>query len=509
MQVYVYNGDILLVQNSPSNTSTELPVPAALREIRQNTKNNGSEAITNCIKQRFSDLKQEPQFHRVTVYLPASAAWLLKNNPQFISAAVRAFYNRDSIDLKSCKAMKNFPPETRVYTQVTFTRCLYAMITHQNYMPDRRTGWNLPPMSDKTYRACSIGMKIACGLEILASKAQTSGDDLEKNKGWHVFLDRLKKNEYFGENIEHSKGYCLRLEKAKEYFKMFADSQPTHTNSLANEILKQLRNFDSSHEQFNVDDMQTYEPNDDSENWLNISPEDLDNMLAQRYGMKKAIHSGENGDDLQQANDLTENLQTFLNSKSEFDGVDYRPIFTPHPPNKINQATSNDKTVDFNPDAFQNHLKEMLDFVLPDDQYNWDSHSDMSDYDDEAIDRNIEMMVNGNKAGTKTQLPSEASDIAAYMEQMDRELAATTIGKSFATKASINAEGCADDDDFDDIESFKPVDINVNALQNLAESYQAQLGSFGPASSLLGSLGIQFDVAQKQPADRKEAKPDS
>lgn len=467
----------------------------------------------NCIKQRFIDLKRETQLHRVTVYTPVSAAYLLKNNPQIISAAVREFYNRDSIDMKSCRAMKQFPPETRVYTQVTFTKCLYAMLTHQNYTPDTRTGWNLPPKTDKTFKAHSLGMKIACGLEILTVKSQTNGLNLEYNKEWHVFLDRLKKNGYFGDDIEHSKGYCQRLEKAKEYFRMFADTQLTHCNPVTNEILKQLKDFNVTHEQFSVDEMQTYEPNDDNEDWLNISPEDLDNMLAQRYGIKKAIHSGLNDtNNVEEASDLAQNLQTFLNKKSEFDGIDFRPIFNDQSIDKNSdekqqlpsKSNADNGAVDFNPDAFKNHFKDMLDFIIPED--NWDSHSDMSDYDDENIDRNIQMMVSGTKSGTSTEQKTSNTDISVYMDQMDRELAGTTIGKSFTTKTVNHTAECEDEEDFDDIESFKPVDIDVNALQNLAESYQAQLGNFGPASSLLGTLGIRFNTIDKSLPDGKPKK---
>lgn len=66
--------------------------------------------------------------------------------------------------------MKHFPPETRVYARIRFTRCLYAMITHSRYNPDRITGWKLPLKTDKTLKAHEIGMKIARGFEILASR---------------------------------------------------------------------------------------------------------------------------------------------------------------------------------------------------------------------------------------------------------------------------------------------------------------------------------------------------
>lgn len=49
------------------------------------------------------------------------------------------------------------------------------------------------------------------------------------------------------------------------------------------------------------------------------------------------------------------------------------------------------------------------------------------------------------------------------------------------------------EDSFSDIESFEPVDIDVNALKNILASYQAQMGGAGPASNMLGPMGLRLD----------------
>jgi len=53
---------------------------------------------------------------------------------------------------------------------------------------------------------------------------------------------------------------------------------------------------------------------------------------------------------------------------------------------------------------------------------------------------------------------------------------------------------CADseNDDFSDVEDFKPVDIDVNAFQHILKSYQEQLGLPGPAGNLLGPAGLNL-----------------
>lgn len=504
-----------MVQNSPSNTTNLLPVSTAIERIRTQARLYKVPAsISNCIQTRLSNVTQEEHNHKATVYLPASAALLLKQNPVLIAAAVRAFCHRDTIDMKACRAMKHFPPEIRIYTEVTFTRCLYAMLTHTKYNPDRRTGWSLPSPSSETFKAHELGMKIASGLEILASKASAE-NDLEQDKSWHLFLNRLKENGYFGDNIEHSKGYLAKLESAKEYYQIFADNRPTYVANAAQEIVTGLNNIDINLDNLNIEELQTYAPKDDSEDWLNISSDDLDRLLAERYGITQSFKANIEDDQSESALALTQNLKSFLAQKSEFDGVDVRPIppkrgikknqMAPQKPeptkvrfNGQEHETNENNNIDFNPDAFQQHLKDMLDMVIPED--NWDSHSDMSDFDDDLIDKNIEEMGN---------MPNGSVDdtLKSYMEQMDRELAGTTIGQSFKAPAekkdNANQEE-NDDDDFDDIESFKPVNIDVNALQNLAESYQAQFGGHGPAASLLGSLGMRIDPAPSCAGDKTE-----
>lgn len=42
------------------------------------------------------------------------------------------------------------------------------------------------------------------------------------------------------------------------------------------------------------------------------------------------------------------------------------------------------------------------------------------------------------------------------------------------------------------MEDFKPVDIDINAFQNILKSYQEQLGLPGPAGNLLGPAGLNL-----------------
>ncbi|CAG9831641.1 unnamed protein product [Diabrotica balteata] len=475
-RVYMYDGNIHLIPHD--STSTTITINEAVSSVRENpTSTVASTEIQNAIKTKLDGYpdKLKDNIHNAVVYIPIGVAKALKAKPNLISAAVQVFCNRDSVDLKACRAMKYFPPENRVKQRVTFTKCLYAMLTHSKYLPDRRTGWNLPPSNSKEYQSNILGVKLACGFEILASQAKPS-TDVESDRGWQNYLKSLKDKGYFKDYLEHSLGYNNLLNKAKEYYVDHRDSM--HQNSsIGQEILDLSRNIDIEVEE---------ETNlvDDDDSWLNISPDELDKMLQEKYGQKKIFNVNNNSD----ASSFTEKINSFLNHISDVDGAEFpneneSPIRPPRRKNKskvsfsseakTEETTSNNK-INFDPNSFTCALQNILNFSIPeDDSWDLESDSEMSEYEEDNYvkDQSYENAKDKNK-------------LQKYMEEMDRELEGTTIGKSFEKKNG---------DNFEDIENFKPVDINVNALKYILESYKSQLGDAGPSSNMLGPMGLHLD----------------
>uniref|UniRef100_A0A7G3ANP3 Putative mads box transcription factor n=1 Tax=Lutzomyia longipalpis TaxID=7200 RepID=A0A7G3ANP3_LUTLO len=481
--VYIANGALHLLQNP--HEDTPLPVHEALQEIRDNPAAHrvGNE-IENCISRRAGGYpgKIHDNLHCATAFVPVGVAALLKHKPALIASAIREFCSRDAVDMKVCRAMRFFPPENRVNTRITFTKCLYAMLVHSNYNPDRRTGWNLPSTSSKNYLAQSLGMKIACGFEILASQAKPN-EDWTTNRHWLKYLDTLKGKGYFQDFLEGSKDYMRLLEAAKDYYRI--NLSEIRENSLTGQqLLDDLKSIDCNIEEFRK--LEATLPPSDDDSWLAVSPEDLDKMLHERYG-------GDNGEEPTNGDsEITEKLAEFLAQKSPFDGVEVPTSENPpvRPQRGVKKAKGKvhfaaeetdspaGNNVDFDPDAFQSHVKNLLDLVIPEDK--WDSNSDMSDYgEDTEIAKNIDEM----------HLIKTNTNLGIYMNQMDKELAKTTIGESFEKKPKAPS---ATEDTFDDIEDFQPVDIDLNTLKNMMESYQAQLGGPGPASNLFGSMGVRL-----------------
>ena len=59
------------------------------------------------------------------------------------------------------------------------------------------------------------------------------------------------------------------------------------------------------------------------------------------------------------------------------------------------------------------------------------------------------------------------------------------------TQKTTRAPLADDAEDIDDIDDdFEPVNVDLNVVTNLLESYNAQQGTAGPASNILGSMGV-------------------
>lgn len=428
------------------------------------TKTIASPQIQNSIQNRISGYPQKvaDNLHRVNLYLPIGIAAILKTKPNLIAPAILAFCNRDTIDMKACRAMKYFPPENRVYTNVTFTRCLYAMLSHSKYTPDRKTGWNLPSPNDTKFKSHNLGVRVASGFEILASQAKSSSTDIDNDANWHRYLSSLKQKSYFKGLLEHSNEYNDLLNKAKEYFTNNRDTMQS-VPEIGGVVLNLMKTIEYDEEELEAEAKNL--PKDDDESWLNINPEELDKMLRERYGQKEFMNVNKNTD----AAVFTEKVTEFLNRMSCVDGVEFPKddvtVSEKVTTSKNDSTSSNDaeNKVNFDANAFSCAMQNILNFVIPeDDSWDLDSESDMSEYATE---------------NTKTTMQQ-------YMDDMDRELSKTTIGESFLKKDEILEE---------DVENFKPVDIDVNALKNILESYRTQMGDAGPSSNMLGPMGIHFD----------------
>ncbi|XP_004680834.1 PREDICTED: protein SGT1 [Condylura cristata] len=463
--------------------TTPLTIRQALNIISTHPeKILASESIRAVVHRRIRGYPEKIQasLHRAHCFLPAGIVAVLKQRPKLVAAAVRAFYLRDPIDLRACRIFKTFLPETRVMALVTFTKCLYAQLMQQRFVPDRRSGFSLPPPSHPQYRAHELGMKLAHGFEILCSKCSPHFSDSKKSLVttsplWTGFLESLKKNDYFKGLIEGSAQYQERLEMAKNYFQISVNQpESVLVMSPGEEILTLLQKMPFGIEELKKEAANL--PAEDDDKWLDISPDQLDQLLQEAAGKKEAEPTSKGEEQNYDLTQVSESMKAFISKVSTHKGAEL--------PREPSEAP-----ITFDADSFINYFDKVLG------PSSHESDSDDLEEDFENLDSDDDLDFESEEACTGASVKGTIDSLKSYMAQMDQELAHTSIGKSFTTQKQMEPLSQTNSDEEDsgaEGSVMTPVDVDLNLVSNILESYNSQAGLAGPASNLLQSMGVQL-----------------
>ncbi|XP_051578631.1 protein ecdysoneless homolog [Myxocyprinus asiaticus] len=501
-RVFLYQGELHILPNRLHSGEFGWPrdsVPSvgqALEVLQSQTQSClAKHPIRSALARRLDGYpdKIQQNFHHAHCYLPAGIAVVLSRRPDLIAPAVSAFYLRDPVDLQACRTFHTFPPDTIVMTSVKFTRCLYAQLQQQSFVPDRRSGFTLPPHSHPQYRAHELGMKLAHGFEILCSKSGQSSSEKEasviSNPLWRGFLDSLKKNGYFKGELEGSVRYKDLKTSAENFFKQSVTSKNCpDIHNPGDEVLQVLQGTS-----YSLEDLRKKEANlppEDSDAWLDISPQELERLLEERGcrgvsdGTRKTVKPEEEELEEEAGYSLvsvTQGMKNFINAMSSHEGAEIPKSCLAEP-------------FSFDPDAVTSALDRLLG--CKDEELDSDDFEDEDEEEEENEDDENEEEQN---ASSREQAGAEALDnLRKYMDEMDQELQSTNIGKSFtqpdrvgnkadAPKSSSVTSGSEPAE-----EDIQPLDVDLNLVTNLLESLASQAGLAGPASNLLQSLGIHI-----------------
>ncbi|KAI4887185.1 hypothetical protein NFI96_021282, partial [Prochilodus magdalenae] len=498
-RVFLYQGELHILPNSTRSGEVGWPrdsVPE-LQEALAVLQKHGdhclaTQRIRSVIDHRLRGYpdKIQANLHHAHCYVPAAIAAVLSQRPDLIAPAVSAFYLRDPIDLQACRTFRSFPADTRVLTSVTFTRCLYAQLMQQSFVPDRRSGFTLPPRSHPQYKAHELGMKLAHGFEILCSKsgqATVEGQEAPINADprWKGFLDSLERNGYFKGELKGSVHYKELMASAENFFKQSVTSM--HSSSVhgpGEEVLQVLQSAS-----YNLEELKAQEvhlPPEDSDDWLNITPQELEKLLEERGGRGLACRTGASEREEQEEEAgyslvaVTQGMKNFINAMSSHEGAEF-------PRSCLSEPFS------FDPDVMTSAVDRLLGGK--DEELDSDDLEDEDDDDDEEED---EAEVSQEQAGAEA-----LGSLRRYMDEMDQELQSTNIGKSFThngKQGSDRADAASSSEPAEPAEEeLKPLDVDLNLVTNLLESLASQAGLAGPASNLLQSLGINLPPNADQP----------
>ncbi|XP_068183532.1 protein ecdysoneless homolog [Antennarius striatus] len=449
--------------------------------------------------------KIKTNLHHAHCFLPASIAMVLERRPDLVAPAVSAFYLRDPVDLQACRSFKTFPPDTRVLTSVTFTRCLYAQLQQQHFTPDRRSGFTLPPHSDPQYKAYELGMKLAHGFEILCSRCRLPSLKPDApvccNPQWKSFLDSLKRIDYFQGELEGSAHYKELTRSAENFFRQCVASK-SNALSPGEEVLQLLHSSDT----FSLEELKKKEsqlPQEDSDSWLDITAQDLERMLKER-----SLGTADVGNQKSSSTEQKQQVKSTKKEKKDTQDEDEEEEECGYTMVAVSQGVKNflsamsshegaelpwsSSTLPFSldPDSMAN----ALDRLLGSKQEELDS-DDLDDDDDDDDDEEAEE-EQGLSGRAEMDGAQTLDGLRGYMDQMDQELKSTNIGQSFTLKNSRPGQDNGSNPSAVDSppmqEEIQPLDIDLNLVTNLLESLSCQAGLAGPASNLIQSLGIHL-----------------
>ncbi|XP_029465040.1 protein ecdysoneless homolog isoform X3 [Rhinatrema bivittatum] len=353
-RVFFHHGELCIISTAQDTEDLGPTLSQALQLLSSHPgKFLAAPCVRAAVSRRISGYPEKIQhfLHRAYCYLPVSIVAILKERPQLVAPAVQAFYLRDPIDLKACVTFHNFPPEPRVLSLVTFTKCLYAQLMQQRFLPDRRSGYNLPSLCHPNYKAHELGMKLAHGFEILCTRQSGCTSSIPASQTlqgplWDGFLQSLQKNEYFKGELEGSIRYMDLLRQAENYFQQsVVKSESSITLSLGEEIQSMLQKLPISLQKLREEEASLPPENDDS--WLELSPAQLEQILQEATGLEETHPSVAEDEQPCDLADVTQSMKAFISKVSMHEGAEM-------------PWTTSQAPVSFDVDSFTSALERIL-----------------------------------------------------------------------------------------------------------------------------------------------------
>ncbi|CAK7352260.1 unnamed protein product [Dovyalis caffra] len=494
-RVFIRCGDLHIVPKS------RLPHPKLIDSLKflidSESESRATESVQIALKARISDYPERARrnMHQVRVRVPVSVARVLKREPCLISLAVEGFYDRDIDTMKYAAKMEKFlskgKEEELVSVVVKMSRAMYAQLMQQKFQAPKCYPMPSRGADVDAYVEAELGMKIACGFEMMYQQRRREGEE-GKGSAWHKYKESLERSGYFEGILPGSKDYKRLMENAEEYYRnsnLF--SKTSQMMSAPVRRIDEILALPHSADDFRCQEV----PPSDDDSWLYKGEDELNAALQERQkemDLYNAKHkkkqmskeppdagpsSSTNFDDFD-LGEMANAMQAFVDKASSYKGAEV-------PENR------NMTEVDLDVDRFLKDMESVMKHYSPKDSAGGvdseeASSSDM-DFDESEDESDIMEASEDNVDGEDTFMNT-------YSDALNEELKNTTLKKSFVRtddQLSKKNEGTSNAvEDMD--EEFTPVDVDVNLVKSLLDSYSSQQGQPGPTSNLLGLMGLQL-----------------
>ncbi|KAI1797621.1 SGT1 protein-domain-containing protein [Ganoderma leucocontextum] len=236
--------------------------------------------------------------HVTNAHLPVDVAKALAVNPSLIQKAVETFYTRDALQLRAAQKMARFPPEPGKLVAVKMTRPAYAQLLGQKFHPPKVFGRWEEREGTKEWRWRDVGMKIACGFEMLYQESKSRKgtmsvnfdgspaslealkDSLRRNPEYVQYIQRLVSAGYFKGELEGSQLWMTLESQAASAFVAARRDDDSSRPSFATIVQAALSQY--------TDDRAPPPCEEDYDEWLNVDATDFDAMLEKTLRGKQS-----------------------------------------------------------------------------------------------------------------------------------------------------------------------------------------------------------------------------
>ncbi|KAJ2752060.1 hypothetical protein GGI19_004080, partial [Coemansia pectinata] len=232
---------------------------------------------------------------------------------------------------------------------------------------------------------------------------------------------------------------------------------------------------------------------DEDDSWLALNPTELEEMMCKAESILRDATQddtdpqtaedneyADNGDDAAAAADLHQVLQKFEAFLTGDSGLEGAEILNDHS-GYDDDAEGSDEDLDWDANGVIEALMKAIGAEGQEDAEN-ENDGHVTGLETQAND----MSDAGESDG-------EDAAVAAAMHAMDQELSTTHVGKSFASaQQSLTTHEHPSSDPEGELGDVPDVNIDLNLVQNIVESFRAQEGLPGPAGTLLGQFGIHM-----------------
>lgn len=333
VKVWIHNNKLYLIPLHAtcctSDPPSKSPIPRPLNHLESLQiieKNAGALICPPLIeKEAFYRLRDYPSqisasLHFALVQVPRKLAFILQNLPASISPSIEAFYLRDPISMKYLNTNHSnilFPPEDLVTISTKFTKLRFAQVKSQELsipLSWKKTLKTTKKCDDNSYEQLKLGMKLACGYEMLMKDPQ------------------YKKNAF--------------VEKINLLLKEISDDKNSSLPS-DSELL-------SWNEKYREDD----------ENWMNIDFRDFEQELAGRSNDKNIGSGFGHAKTQADLRKTVERFKSFLeDEKAGLDGVDIDDMDNDNDEDSFEDDSSDEdqnKEVSFDSNEFSRMIQEMI-----------------------------------------------------------------------------------------------------------------------------------------------------